>query len=696
MRNVFHIGIWVVIACGMMLAGPRASALTLDADTPWVVSASEEEPIARALDDVQRDWYKVLGQNPYVFREPPSKEDYNGPLVYLGRAGDWLPRLVPEGLDGREKFVLRVTKDAQGRPCIVATGSDMRGAIYAAYALSEELLGVDPWYYWTDNEPDYVETIEVGERLDRSFGPPTFKWRGWFINDEDLLHTFARDPMGENVFSLAMWDRIYETVLRLRGNMMVPGTFVFPDEKVHDLCARRGLAINMHHINVVGLVTYRWPDELPYDYGRHPEVLESMWQKCVDAFKDKEIVWTVGYRGRHDRPFWRDAPGYETAEARGALVTKAIAKQVEMVRAAQPDADIISNLWMEGAELYQKGHIKLPEGVTLVWADDGTGIPRDEGRVARGQGVYYHTAMMSFSANQLSEMVPPGRIYSELGRYVVAGATEFFLDNVSDIRSYSLSTDCVMRYVWDASPYEGRTDRENMDAFQRDWSRREYGDAVAGELCELWNAYFDIPYLRRDVRRGEHILNSMVMWLDDRAARRVRDGDPLDEGTLERAHSYLEHAATSLPQTQRVMELARELAGRIPADRRDFYQGNILTPVAVHLHCNLALQNYANALLAYASGEKREAQERLGEALTHYDVVFAALHAAEYGRWSAFYQGERFEALEGNRDRIRRMIALVRGEAPPPVRPRRAYEDICRYQEPLLDNFPLMYPEDSR
>jgi hypothetical protein len=167
-------------------------------------------------------------------------------VVYLGTRGPWLKQLAKDLPAGAEAFVLRQQHDPEGRPALLATGADVRGAIYAAYALSEEVLGVDPWYFWADKEPAHRGQIDVAAGLDHRAGPATFRYRGWFINDEDLLGGFAPDPLRENVFSLDLLDRICETLLRLRGNMIVPGTFNFPDERCWELASRRGLALNMH------------------------------------------------------------------------------------------------------------------------------------------------------------------------------------------------------------------------------------------------------------------------------------------------------------------------------------------------------------------------------------------------------------------------------------------------------------------
>jgi len=52
----------------------------------------------------------------------------------------------------------------------------------------------------------------------------------------------------------------------------------------------------------------------------------------------------------------------------------------------------------------QEGYLKIPPEVSLVWADTGYGDMQDGGKVAAGQGMYFHVAMLNGKANQLSEM----------------------------------------------------------------------------------------------------------------------------------------------------------------------------------------------------------------------------------------------------------------------------------------------------
>lgn len=666
--------------------------MILSGDTPWIVDQEQPEPVQRALEDVKSDWYKVFGRLPVVLKELPAS--WKGPVIYMGLKGSWKSSLVRDPFPGAECFILRLQQDNGGRTALVATGADIRGSIYAAYTLSEEILGVDPWYYWVDKEPIKQNRIEIAEGFDKHYGPATFKYRGWFINDEDLLNGFSPDPLKENVFSIEMFDHIYETILRLRGNMVVPSTFPFPDERCQELAARRGLILNMHHILVLGLNTYRWPKDVPFSYSKHSEVMEHYWQTCIEAFKDYEVVWTTGYRGKHDRPFWRDEPELATPEARGDVITKAIAKQVDMLHKVHPDAAIISNLWMEGAELYQNGHIRLPESVTLVWPDNGAGIIQDKGNVKARQGIYYHTAMMSGRANQLSEMVNPARIYREVGRFIEAGATEFFLVNVSDIRPVPLSTDCVMRLVWDAKPYIGKSDKQNMEDFLQNWSQRQFGSDIAAKVAALYNQYFDISYMRDDVLEGEHSLMRRFSSLYGKCEPKVEKGELLNDELLKQCREFLDFSSSNLAYLYDLSNRADALVKQIPPDRRDFYSGHLITQVQIHLQLLKILEVYCKSMLAYNSADKSPAIKFADEAIQASDDLSVILHKAEYGKWVGWYKGESFLSLSSQYDNLRVLAAQFRGEPLPPVRIKRVtYEEIEEYQVPFTNNFPLLYPK---
>lgn len=700
--------------------GRERGTIVLTADTPWIIAPNQPESVARALEDLKRDWYKVFGHKPVIVSGSPAGWR-KGPFVYFGHGGKDVEKLIKEPFKGPESYILRSQADTSGRSVIVATGADPRGSIYAAYTFAEHVLGVDPWYYWTDLEPEPQESITVAGDFDKSSGPPTFKWRGWFMNDEDLLSGFAQDPLRENLFSMEMCDKIYETLLRTRGNMIIPGTFIFPDERSQELASRRGLALHMHHVTCVGLNTHRWPQEVPYSYNEHPEILEKYWKQCIDAYNGREVVWTVGYRGQQDQPFWiydktlktlkgMDIAGLnkvnggfpfnvfsrEQIQEIGDVITRAINKQVEFIQAAQPGAAMAMNLYGEGAQLVREGYVKIPKGVVKVWSDDGTGVIRDKSGVAAGDGLYYHTTYIGYGQNHLTEAINPGRIYSEIGAFVEAGATDLLINNCGNLRPVPLATDCVMQMAWDAKAYQGVSSKENMSRFLEAWCKRNYGAAVAKEVAKLYEEYFSIPYMQEHRRRAEHYLFSKVHELDREAAPLLQAGKPLTEKCLkllEPKTVLKQFPSESTAYLEALNTKVQTMIERIPEKRRKFFVSHLVNHVQIHQHGLAMMAAYAKGMDAYVQGDKALAKQNMEDALKALDRIFASLRKAEYGRWGDWYRGEGLIGLEPTRDMLRTAIAVLGGEQAGPLRHDwRSYEHgICDYNKPFADHFPLFY-----
>jgi hypothetical protein len=177
--------------------------------------------------------------------------------------------------------------------------------MYAVYQFSQQFLGVDPLYWWTDHAPTRRTRVAVGTDVAITSGP-VFRHRGWFINDEDLLTGWTPGERDGTGIALATWDHIFEAILRLKGDMVVPGTWIFPYEPQIKAAADRGLIVTQHHVNTLGLDTYRWPKTKPMSYLSDPKPLEDAWRKSASGYpKDAEILWSVGFRGRTTIPSGR-------------------------------------------------------------------------------------------------------------------------------------------------------------------------------------------------------------------------------------------------------------------------------------------------------------------------------------------------------------------------------------------------------
>jgi hypothetical protein len=629
----FVVRIRFPLAALIALAGAALADVRIDARSSIVIDPSEPAALRRAAADLASDMSKVFGATPAVVG---SSDAASSSAVHVCLSARSCDGLRPGGAE-----VLAIRAVPGG---VMLTGSDLRGAIYAVYEFSRRFLGVDPFYYWNDHEPARMVSVRIPADASIQDGPPQFRYRGWFINDEDLFTGWKPDPASG--FSLELWDKIFETLLRVKGNMIVPGTFLFPDEPQVAAASERGLIITQHHIEVVGLNTYRWPEDIPYSFLSRPDLLKNAWRASVRGYKpQQEVIWTVGYRGRHDRAFWEDdASGDKSERGRAEVIQRAIQAEMEIVRAERPNPVFLMNAWDEAVPLVRKGYLKIPSGVTLVWPDNGHGIIRDDGALTRGEGVYYHTAMHNFMANQLTEMVPLARIQRELGRAARVGATEYLLVNVSDIRPVVMTTEAAMELAWNADAWM-KQDGAASRAYLAGWTRREFGERASAALVDYYNAYFAAPgrYGTAEDRTfsdcayntlARHILTKLLIGKTEK---------PEGDMPVENYRAFAERLRKIAAQAEPRWTAARDLAGRaaklIAPDRKQFFQSHVATQLDVHEYGNRALLRIAEAYLA---GSPAERKRYVAAAIADLERILASYQASEYGKWAGYYRGELF------------------------------------------------------
>ncbi len=697
-----------LVALGLLASASATLAQTkpiaINASMTIVESAQEPGPIRRATDDLRQDLAKVFGQEP----ELVSSLSDAGPVTILIAQN----RNVPAGVDctlasGAEAFAFSLAEAGVGpthQRAVCLTGTDMRGTIYAIYEFSQRILGVDPMYLWTDKQPAKRASITLPADFARTYPSPVFKYRGFFTNDEDLLSGWIRPAKGDQTgISLKAWDMVFETTLRLKGNMVVPGTWIFPDDAQIHAATERGLIVNQHHAIPLGVNVARWPADVPYNYSTHPEILERAWTNAVNEYKpDEEILWSVGLRGLSDSSYASlDESVRNDDPLLGQRISEAIADQMKIVRAKYPNAQFVTDLWQEGARLMQEGYLKIPPEVTLVWADTGYGDMQDGGKVASGQGMYFHVAMMNGQANQLSEMVSVKTIQSEIGRYIKAGATSYFLVNTSDIRPYVMTTRAVMDMAWagnltgdlTGAPSTGGDSDAKGDAddvFYRRWITEEFGPRSVDALTKMYKEYFAAPSLRppfgpprltsagntpppmprsnvplvegdnhyhSEARRlildslSEHqvvgIPSQSPKWTQPRV---MPESNPQMRAAL--IDRDIKDCADAQPRWDAVWKDAIVAKSQIDPASSNYYQEAVLTMVTINRESNHMLFEVASAVKDANSGDTAKAQGETAEALRALDAIQASMHAAEYGKWKNWYRGDWLSGVYRTRELV--------------------------------------------
>jgi len=672
-----------------LLAGPAAAqgGLTINADTVIVERPDAPGPVRKAAEDLAADMEKVFGKRPQIAAQA------SGPAIEI---------TAPTG-GATESFSIQ----SRGNH-VVLSGADMRGTIFAIYTFSQEWLGTDPMYYWNDHQPAKKAAIAIPAGLSKNYPSPLFKYRGFFINDEDQLTGWAPgETTDHSGIARPVMDKIFETILRLKGNMVVPGTWTFSSDPQMKWAGERGLILNQHHAIPLGMNVARWPANVPYNYSQHPEILERAWTNAVHGYDPKqEILWSVGLRGLSDTAYNTMDPSVEgNDKLQGERISQAIAAQMRIVRAVNPNAQFVTDLWQEGARLKQQGYLKIPPEVTTVWADTGYGLIQDKGHVGKGEGMYYHVAMLNGRANQLSEMVPVDRIYSEFGRYIKAGATGYMLLNTSDIRAVSMTAKVVMDTAWGGLPKDGA-----RIAYAA-WAKDQFSAGAADAVAKVWEDYFKaIPKLPSGDDYGDQIYHTearqMLMttmvsppWYNivGQSAKWVPvrilgfNFDPNYGRDIER-----DYVATTMARELKVcgeaqagwdavLQQAKAAQALVPKDRQAYYNAYVLNSIAMNRDGNRMLWLTADAIKSVQAGDKAKAHREVNEALAAIADIKRMEKSAEYGKWRNWYRGEWLVGVDETREMLEyfdRWIDDPLTRLPPPVISNswQAYYHIMHYE----------------
>lgn len=540
-----------------------------------VVAAGDEALVGRAARDLAADVERVSGQRPALHTGIEGARQ--APAVLVGTLGKsaLIDALVASGkLDAAtlrgawESFVIAtVEQPLPGIPrALVIVGSDRRGTAFGVYELSQA-IGVSPWVWWADVAPQKKPTLYVAAGT-RRFGPPSVKYRGIFLNDEDWgLQDWAKKTFEPEAGGIGpkTHARLFELLLRLKANTlwpgMHPGTPPFNSIPENAALAHEyGIVMGSSHAepmlrNNVG----EWKaDPYSFNYLTNRDKVLGYWEERVVSNARFESMYTLGMRGIHDSVM----QGPKTDGERVKLLENIIADQRALLAShVNPRVEEVPQLFVPYKEVlaqYRQG-LKVPDDVTVMWTDDNFGYVRsftgpEESRRAGGFGVYYH---LSYLGRPLSYLwlstTPPALVWEEMRRSYDAGARQVWVVNVGDLKPAEIGTEFFLQMAWDID----RWDAARLPRYLAGWGAREFGAAHAGEIAAIKAEYYRLNFQRRP----EHL----QWWLPKEAPR----------------HSGMTtaEAAGRLAAFRRLRARVEALAPRIGAASRDAWFQLVAYPV---------------------------------------------------------------------------------------------------------------------
>lgn len=342
----------------------------------------------------------------------------------------------------------------------------------------------------------------------------------------------------------------------------------------------------------------------------------------------------------------------------------------------------------------------MPAGIRIIFTDAGKGKVLDSADFRLSSGLYYHTAMLDGTSNQLTEMISPALIFSQLYPFAKnASETYYLVDNVSDMLPVPLSTGALLQFAWDPerfAPDSSGSWNSSQRAYLLDWSQRQYGAAVASSAADIYEAYFNLPHIVHG--NSDEWIGGTIGKLAGAATSDIRRAGVTSNTTVASAAKAREQAAVSLAPAQALLQAAVALAPRIPSSRAGFYASHVTWPTTCQYYGPLAITALADAVAAAASpAGTAEAAQHVAAALAAFDAMFAAQRAAEgAGEWNGVYWGDRLEYtnLQGRRRSLLALAVALNSTLAASLstfNSGKSYYSMYEFERPAVVNYPRFY-----
>lgn len=463
---------------------------------PILLDEADFKGVWIAARNLSSDFMKVCGQAAELTSTPASDRmiiagSYTSPLI---------SRLMDDGkidraeLKGKiEKYIM--TTVASPLPgvseALVIAGSDMRGTIYGIYELSE-LIGVSPWYDWADVPAVHRDSFAI-RRGTYTAGEPAVRYRGIFLNDEGpCLMSWVKNTFGTDYGDHRFYSRVFELILRLRGNFLWPAmwawAFYADDPENSRLADEMGVVIGTSHHEPMARNHQEWArhkkDYGQWNYRTNRRVLDKFFAEGVRRIKDTEDIVTIGMRGDGDEAM--------SEEADVKLLENIIANQRKIIKkeTGRPASKTpqVWALYKEVLDYYDKG-LRVPDDVILLLCDDNWGnvrrLPDAKERLhPGGWGMYYHVDYVGAPRNsKLLNCTPIQNMWEQMRLAYDYGIERMWILNVGDLKPMEYPITLFLDMAWNPEAFTN----ENLLDHTRRFFEQQFGASQAQEAARIFN-----------------------------------------------------------------------------------------------------------------------------------------------------------------------------------------------------------------
>ncbi len=607
-----------------------------------IVCGSAGKPVLNAVSILRRDMSKVFTggavcENEIVLENHASADDESYEISVGGRV-------------------------------TVRAGGDL-GFVYALLYISENYLGVKPFWFWMDQKLERKESVLIDEGVTKS-KKYAVRFRGWFFNDEVLMLKWKI-----NGDERETWRMAFETLLRCGGNMTIPGTDKM-SRKNRQLAADMGLWITHHHAEPLGAEMFaRRYTGVDASYTKHPEMFYELWDEAAREQKDYKVVWNLCFRGQGDKPFWGDDKSgkFDTPEKRGALISEVIAKQRDLVKKYVQNPVFCTNLYGEIMELYKDGYINLDDDIIKVRADNGYGkmvtrrrdshnvrvssMPEKDGG---SQGIYYHVSFYDLQAANHITMLPNSVdfVNRELNAVLENNGGAFWIINCSNVKPHVYFLDAV-RKKWEGKNISDET------------HSAEFASDYFGADENIRRAFKEYPNVmlrfggNEDEKAGEQFYTENARVLAHSLIRADFGGAGglkwIADGTLfEQAKTLLNICLNGMGALERYFDMCRSISGGLSASVKPLFDETVFLQAKIHYYCARGMIALCKSVIEFGEKNYKDAFLFAGDSAALYDTANNEMRASENGVWRGFYSNDCFADIKHSAYMARKAMGTIR------------------------------------
>ena len=196
------------------------------------------------------------------------------------------------------------------------------------------------------------------------------EYRGIFLNDEaPCLTGWVKNTYGTDYGNHEFYARVFELILRLRGNFMWPAmwswSFYADDPENSATADAMGVVMGTSHHEPMARNHQEWARNRrkygKWNYATNSKVIDEFFREGIRRAKDTEDIITIGMRGDGDEAM--------SEEADVALLEKVIKNQRRIIaKETGRKADKTPQVWAlykEVLDYYDKG-LRVPDRKSVV------------------------------------------------------------------------------------------------------------------------------------------------------------------------------------------------------------------------------------------------------------------------------------------------------------------------------------------